>query len=116
MAQVKEQDKTPGTELNEMEMANLSDAGFKTLVIRMLRELTEHINNIKEERKVTLSELKKSRQRTISKGKEAGIQINDLEHKEEINIQPEQNEETRVQKENDESIRRLWDISKRANT
>ena len=47
MAQVKEQDKTPGTELNEMEMANLSDAGFKTLVIRMLRELTEHGNNIK---------------------------------------------------------------------
>ena len=34
-----------------------------------------------------------------SVGKEAGIQINNLEHKEEINIQPEQNEETRTQKE-----------------
>ena len=68
-----------------MEITNLSDAEFRTLVIRMLRELTEHINNIKEERKVTLSELKKSRQRTISKGKEAGIQTNNLEHEEEMN-------------------------------
>ena len=37
-----------------------------------------------------------------------------MEHKEEINIQPEQNKETRIQK-NVESIRRLWDNSKRAN-
>ena len=45
---------------------------------------------------------------------EVRIQINDLEHKEEINSQPEQNEEKRIQK-NEERIRRLWDISKRAN-
>ena len=37
-----------------------------------------------------------------------------MEQKEEINIQPEQNEETRIQK-NKERIRRLWDISKSAN-
>ena len=48
------------------------------------------------------------------KGRKAGVQINDLEHKEEINSQPEQNEETRTQK-NEERIRRLWDISKSAN-
>ena len=34
----------------------------------------------------------------MSEGKETGIQINNLEQKEEINIQPEQNEETRIQK------------------
>ena len=34
---------------------------------------------------------------TNSEGKETGTQINDLE-KEEINIQPEQNEETTIQK------------------
>ena len=45
---------------------------------------------------------------------EAKNQINDLEHKEEINSQPVQNEETRIQK-NGERIRRLWDISKSAN-
>ena len=37
-----------------------------------------------------------------------------MEHKEEINIQPEQKQETRIQK-NEDSIRRLWDISKCAN-
>ena len=48
--------------------------------------------------KVTLSKVKKNLQGIISGGDEAGIQINDLEHKEEINIQPEQNEEKRIQK------------------
>ena len=46
MAQVKEQNKTPEKELSETEIANLSDAEFKTLVvIRMLRELTEYSKN-----------------------------------------------------------------------
>ena len=44
------------------------------------------------------SEIKENVQRTNSEGKEAGVEINDLEQKEEINIQPEQNEETRIQK------------------
>ena len=39
MVQMKEQTKTPEKELNEMEKSNLSDAEFKTLVIRMLRNL-----------------------------------------------------------------------------
>ena len=97
MAQIKEQNKTPEKELNKREIANLSDAEFKTLVIRILRELTEY-NNIKEKVKVTLSKIKENLQGTNSKGMEASIQINDLEHKEEINIQPEQKEETRIQK------------------
>ena len=43
-----------------------------------------------------------------SEGKETGTQINDLEQKEEINIQLEQNEEIRIQK-NKERLRNLWD-------
>ena len=39
MAQVKEQIKTPQKELSDKEIANLSDAQFKTLVIRMLTEM-----------------------------------------------------------------------------
>ena len=35
MAQMKEQITTPEKELNEMEISNLSDAEFKTLVIRI---------------------------------------------------------------------------------
>ena len=44
------------------------------------------------------SEIKENIQGTKSEGKETGIQINDLYQKEEINIQPEQNEETIIQK------------------
>ena len=47
MVQIKEQMKTPEIELNEMEISNLSDAEFKTLVIRMLKELSEDLSNIK---------------------------------------------------------------------
>ena len=40
MAQIKEQIKTPQKiQLSEKEIANLSDAQFKTLAIRMLTEL-----------------------------------------------------------------------------
>ena len=48
MAQVKEQIKTPEKELNKMDIGNLSDAGFKTLVIRMLKELSEDFSSIKK--------------------------------------------------------------------
>ena len=47
----------------------------------MLRELTEYGNNKKEEMKATLSEIKKNPQETNREGKEAEIQINDLEHR-----------------------------------
>ena len=47
MAQMKEQIKTPEKELNEMETGNLSDTEFKTLVIRMLKELSGYFNSIK---------------------------------------------------------------------
>ena len=95
MTQMKEQNTTPGKELNKMERANLSDAEFKTLVIRMLNQLTEYSNCIKktQEEKVTLSEIKKNLQGINSQGEEARIQINDLEHKEKISIQSEQQEE-----------------------
>ena len=47
MAQMKKQIKTPVKELNKMETSNLPDAEFKTLVIRMLKELSEDLNSIK---------------------------------------------------------------------
>ena len=42
MAQLKEQIKTPEKQLSDEERTNLSDAEFKTLVIRMLTELNEY--------------------------------------------------------------------------
>ena len=43
-------------------------------------------------------EIKENVQGTNSDRKETRTQINGLDQKEEINIQPEQNEETRIQK------------------
>ena len=63
----------------------------------MLTELIEYGRKIQEKVKAMKSEIKANAQGTNSEGKETGTQINDLE-KEEINIQPEQNEETRMQK------------------
>ena len=48
MAQMREQIKTPERELNEMEISNLSYAEFKTLIIRMLKELSEDLRSIKK--------------------------------------------------------------------
>ena len=63
--------------------------------------------------KVIQSEIKNI-QGTNSEGKETGTQINDLEQKEGINIQPEQNEETRIQK-CEERLTNLWDNLKHSN-
>ena len=41
MAQMKEQIKTPEKELSNKELANLRDAEFNTLVIKMLTEMIE---------------------------------------------------------------------------
>ena len=102
---MKEQNKTQ--KMNQTEIVNLLDVEFKTLLIRMLRELTEYGKCIREEMKATLSEIKKNTQRTNSKGKEARVQGIDLAHKEEINIQLEQKEETRIQR-NEERLRNIW--------
>ena len=78
MAQVKEQNKTPEKELNKLEISNITDTEFKTLVIRMLKEFTGYFNNIKKshaEMKVTLSEMKKNLQGINSGGDKAKNQI-----------------------------------------
>ena len=59
-------------------------------------------------------ETKENVQGTNSDGKETGTQINNLEQKEERNIQPEKNEETRIRK-NEERLRNLQDSLKRCN-
>ena len=53
IAQMKEQMKTPEKVLSDEEIDNLFDAEFKTLVIRMLRELIKLSHKMKEEMKAT---------------------------------------------------------------
>ena len=64
----------------------------------MLTEVIELSWKMKEEIKSIQSEIKENIQGTNSEWKETRTQINDLDQKEEINIQPEQKEETRIQK------------------
>ena len=59
------------------------------MVIRILTEMVEYGCKIKEEVKTMQSEIKQNIQETNSEGKESGAQINDLQQREEINMQPE---------------------------
>ena len=81
MAQIKEHIKTPEKELSDEEIANLSDAEFKTLVIRMLTEMVECGHKIEEKVKAMKSEIEENVQGTNSDGKETRTQINGLNQK-----------------------------------
>ena len=78
-------------QLSEEEIANLSDARFKTLVIKMLTELVEFVRKLDEKMKSMPRETKENVQGTNSDEKETGTQINGVDQKEERNIQPEKN-------------------------
>ena len=115
MAQITGHFKAPEKiQLSNKEITNLSDAQFKTLVIRKLTELVEFGHKLEEKMKAMLRETKGNVQGTNSDGKETGTQINSVEQKEERNIQPEKNEETRIQK-NEKRLRNLQDIFKCSN-
>ena len=64
--------------------------------------------------KDTQNEIKQNIQGINSDRKETRTQSNDLEQKGKINIQLEQNEETRIQK-SEESLTNLWDNLKCSN-
>ena len=106
MAQMKKENITPEREISNKEIDNLSDGEFKALEIKMLTELIELGHKMKEQMKDTQSEIQQNIQGINSDRKETRTQINNLEQKEEINIQPEQNEETRIQK-TEERLRNL---------
>ena len=80
----------------------------------MLTELVEYGCKIEEKVKAMQSEIKENTQGTNSNRKETGTHINGLDQKEEINIQLEQNEETRIQK-NEERFRNIQDNIQHSN-
>ena len=90
MAQIKEQIKVPeNVQLSDdEELADLSDAEFKTLVIRMLTEMVEYGCKIEGKVQAMNSKIKENVPATNSEGKETGTQISGLEQKAEINIHP----------------------------
>ena len=76
---MKEQIKTPEKELSKEEITNLSDAEFKTLVIRILTELVEYGHKIEGKMKTMKSEIKENVQGTNSDGKATRTPINGLD-------------------------------------
>ena len=77
MAQMKQQIKTAEKELSDKEIANLSDAEFKTLLIRMLTEMIQYRCKIKEEVKAIQNEIKKTYRETTVKGRKPGLNVLD---------------------------------------
>ena len=82
---MKEQIKSPNIELSNKEIANLSDAEFKTCNQDAHRTSWAWSKN-EGTMKATQSEIKQNIQGTNSDGKETRTQINGLEQKEERNI------------------------------
>ena len=81
---MREQFKAPEKiQLSDEEIANLSDAQLKTLVIRKLTELVEFGHKVDEKMKAMLRETKENVQGINSDGKETGTQINGVDQKEE---------------------------------
>ena len=66
-------------QLSQKEIANLSDAQFKTLVIKMLTEFVEFVRKPHEKMKPMLRETKEKVQGTNSDAKETGTQINGVD-------------------------------------
>ena len=71
---MKEQIKAPKPELSNEEIANLSDAHFKTLVSRLLTEMVEYSHKIEEKVKAMKNEMKIYRDPTV-KGRKRGFKL-----------------------------------------
>ena len=82
---MKEQIKAP--EISSGQIANLSDAQFKTLVIKKLTELVEFGQKLDEKMQAMLRETKENVQGTNSDAKETGTQINGVDQKKETSNQ-----------------------------
>ena len=105
---MKEQIKIPEKQLSDKEIDNLSDAEFKTVVIRILTELIELSHKMKEEMKAIQSEIKENIQGTNSEGKKIESQVNDLEQKGR-NKHSTEKELRNKNSNNKEKLRNLWD-------
>ena len=74
MAQMKEQIRAPEKiQLSDKEIANLSDAQFKTLVIRKLTEMVVYGHKIEEKVKAMQGKIKENIQGTNSMGRKLGL-------------------------------------------
>ena len=140
MYQMKEQDKTPEKQLNEVEIGNLPEKEFRIMVVKMIQDLgkrmeakiekmqemfnkdleelknkhLEELKNKQTEMNNTIIEMKNTLQGISSRITEAEERISDLEDRMVDFTATEQNKEKRM-KRNEDSLRDLWDNIKHTN-
>ena len=132
MYQMKEQDKTPEKQLNEVEIGNLPEKEFRIMIERMIQDLgktmeakiekmqemfnkeLEELKNKQTEMNNTITEMKTTLEGINSRITEAEEQISDLEDTMVEFTAVEQNKEKRM-KRNEDSLRDLWDNIKHNN-
>ena len=125
---MKEQDKTPEKQLNEVEISKLPEKEFRIMIVKMIQDLRKRmeakIEKMQEMFNKDLEELKKEMYNTITEMKNTleGInsriteaeRISDLEDRMVESTAPEQNKEKR-KKRNEGNLRDLWNNIKRTN-
>ena len=132
MYQMKEQDKTPEKQLNEVEIGNLPEKDFRIMIVKMIQDVRkrveakiekiqemfnkdlEELKNKQTEMTNTITEMKNTLEGINSKITEAEEQISDLKDRMVEFTAAEQNKEKRI-KRNEESLRDLWDNIKHNN-
>ena len=132
MYQMKEQDKTPEKEINEVKIGNLPEKEFRKRIMNMIQDLRirmeakikkmqemfnkdlGELKNKQTEMNNTISEMKNRLEGINSRITEAEERINDLEDRTVEFTAAEKNKEKRM-KRNEDSLRDLWDNIKRNN-
>ena len=130
MDQMKEQDKTPQKQLNEVEIGNLPEKEFRITIVKMIQDLRkrmeakiekmqemfnkdlEELKNKQTEMNNTITEMKTTLEGVSSRITEGEEWISDLEDRMVEFTAVEQNKEKRM-KRNEDSLRELWDNIKR---
>ena len=132
MYQMKEQDKTPEKQLNEVEIGNLAEKEFRIMIVKMIQDFgktmeakiekvqemfnkdLEELKNKQTEVNNTITERKNTLEGINSRITEAEERISDQEDRMVEFTAVEQNKEKRM-KRNEDSLRDLWDNIKRNN-
>ena len=130
--QMKEQDKTPEKQLNEVEIGNLPEKEFRIMIVKMIQDLgkrmeakikemqemfnkdLQELKNKQTEVNNVITEMKNILEGINSRITEAEERISDLEDRMVEFTAVEQNKEKRM-KRNGDSLRDLWDNIKRNN-
>ena len=123
---MKEQDKPPEKQLNEVEIGNLPDEKFRKMIVKMIQDLRkrmeakfkkmqemfnkdlEELKNKQTEMNNTITEMKNTLEGINSTMTDAKEWISSLEDRMVEFTAAEQNKERRM-KRNEDSLRDLWD-------